>query len=179
MIIQQFYTSIENQYNSNITEIHGDNGSEFGGRTFELFIASKGYKFTPTTPNHHHQNGIAECSHGVITQKARAMIIGAYLPRSLWPEVVQATIYVTNCTLIVVNPLSAQALPRLQEAMGFPVNSRIQHLRAYGTTKFVHIPPETRPARDKFNARAQKGFLVGYADGINYRIWISAKNVLL
>lgn len=52
-------------------------------------------------------------------------------------------------------------------------------MRAYGATTFVHIPPKTRPSGHKFNVRAQKGFLVGYIDGLNYRIWILAKNSII
>lgn len=90
----------------------------------------------------------------MITERARAMIIGAHLPRSLWPEAVQAVVYVTNRMPTVVNHLSTPPLLRLQEAMQFPLNSRVQHLRAYGAMAFAHIPPETRPRGDKFNARA-------------------------
>lgn len=97
-MIQQFYTSVKNQYQSEISEIHGDNGSKFGGKAFDAFLAEKGIKFILMTPYHHHQNNIVERSHGVITERATTMIIGAHLPRSLWPKVVQATVYVTNRT---------------------------------------------------------------------------------
>lgn len=87
-MIRQFFISVENQYSSFISEIHSDNGIEFGGKLLEDLLTSKGCKFIPTAPYHHHQNGIAERSHGVITEKARAMIIGSKLPRHLWPEAI-------------------------------------------------------------------------------------------
>jgi hypothetical protein len=36
---------------------------------------------------------------------------------------------------------------------------------------YVHIPTEKRKKGEKFIARARKGYLVGYDDGLNYRVW--------
>lgn len=55
----------------------------------------------------------------------------------------------------------------------------VMHLRAYGATAYVHIPPETQPRGDKFNVRAKKGHLVGYADGLTYHIWLLSSNTII
>lgn len=80
---------------------------------------------------------------------------------------------------MMVNPMSAPPLLRLQEAMNFLINSWIKHLKAYGAKTFVHIPLETRPLCGKFNVCTQKGYLVGYVDAINYRIWLPMTNTII
>ncbi|KAJ3551762.1 hypothetical protein NPX13_g11286 [Xylaria arbuscula] len=52
--------------------------------------------FKPSAANTQGQNGAAERSGGVIKDKARAMRLSSNLPKSLWPEIMKAAIYLYN-----------------------------------------------------------------------------------
>lgn len=43
-------------------------------------------------------------------------------------------------------------------------------MRVYGSTAYVHIHVEKQLRDHKFIAHACHGYLVGYGDGLNYRI---------
>lgn len=49
----------------------------------------------------------------------------------------------------------------------------------FGAAAYVHIPPEKLLRGEKFQPRAQQGFLVGYDDGLNYRIWLPQENEII
>lgn len=107
------------------------------------------------------------------------MIVGASLPRYLWPEAIHAMVYIINHSPTFVNLDSMPPLESLQEAMHHRPTSNVTHLCAYGVVTYVQIPLETRPCGDKFNVRSQKGYLVGYADGITYRVWVPSSNTVI
>lgn len=54
-----------------------------------------------------------------------AMIIGAKLPRFLWPEVVQTVVYLTNRSPTSINSQATPSLTSLQEAMKFNINANM------------------------------------------------------
>jgi hypothetical protein len=107
------------------------------------------------------------------------MLIDAKLPKSLWPEAVKAAVYITNRIPTRANPDDEPPISRLHQALGLNFSNDIQHLRAYGAAAYVHIPTEKRKKGEKFIECAQKGFLVGYANGLNYRIWYPDTNSIV
>lgn len=107
------------------------------------------------------------------------MLLGAQLPGHLWPPAVIASVYLMNHLPTSVNPGHISPIQYLHQATHQSYASNIKHLRAYGSLAYVHIAPETRPRGEKFIARARKGFLVGYGDGLNYQVWLSASNTVV
>ncbi|KAJ3558539.1 hypothetical protein NPX13_g9684 [Xylaria arbuscula] len=59
--------------------------------------------FKPSAANTQGQNRAAERLGGIIKDKARAMRLGSNLPKSLWPEIIKAAIYLYNR---IWNPLN-------------------------------------------------------------------------
>lgn len=56
----------------------------------------------------------------------------------------------------------------------------LSHLRRFGCVAYLHIPSERRQRSAKYQARAVKGYFVGYQRGgqTNYRIWIPGSGVI-
>lgn len=176
--IQRFFSAVTAQHQAVIAELHMDNGLEFGGNQLNDFLSTYGCRAVKSAPYHHEQNGIAERSIGVITQKARAMLLDAHLPKQLWPEAIVAAVYIANRSPTMVNPDACTPHTRLHQVHSTSQQANIGHLRSYGATAYVHIPPEKRLRGEKFIARAKKGYLVGYGDGLNYRIWFPQTNTI-
>ncbi|CAM6088679.1 unnamed protein product [Calypogeia fissa] len=174
--LRNFFKAIETQFRCRIAELHIDEGTEFGRTQLEMFLADVGCKLMQSAPYHHEENGIAERSIGVVSQKARAMILGARLPVQLWPEVVQTAFFLTNNSPSSVNPDDNTPARVLYLALHLTYTLNIRHLKVYGAIAYVHIVPEKRKQGDKFVARARKGYLIGYAEGLQYRVWFPHTN---
>ena len=71
-----------------------DNGrGEYDNKLFRLLLAGAGTTFEPCPPYAHHKNGVAERSIGVITEKARSMMIDAQVPVEFWGEAIFTAVY--------------------------------------------------------------------------------------
>lgn len=124
-VVEQFFAAIANQYSSNITEVFCDNGTEFGSTALRNFLADKGCRMVHSAPYHHTQNGIAECSNGIITEKTRAMLLDSRLPTQLWPE---AITNLTNCLPTTVLSDLAAPIHVLRQVLALPHTSNVDHL---------------------------------------------------
>lgn len=60
-----------------------------------------------------------------------------------------------------------------------PNTPRLDRFKVFGSTAFVHRSPETRPHGEKFSPRARKGYMIGYAKGNNFCIWIPDTNCII
>ena len=60
------------------------------------WLQSQSISFEPSAPNTQLQNGIAECSGGVIIKKSHAMRIAANLPHDLWNEIINCAVYLQD-----------------------------------------------------------------------------------
>ncbi|CAM6085896.1 unnamed protein product [Calypogeia fissa] len=177
--LRNFFKAVQTQFRSSIGELHIDNGSEFGRTQLDQFLANEGCKLVPNAPYHHEENGISERSVGVISQKARAMLLGSKLPVQLWPEAVCTAVFLTNNSPSSVNLGDCTPARSLYLALQLPYTFNLKHLKVYGATAYVHIVPEKRKKGDKFVARAHKGFLVGYGEGLHYRVWFPHTNEVI
>src|SRR5436853_5256762 len=61
---------------------------EYDNKNFRMILAGAGTTYEPCPPYAHHKNGVAERMSGVITEKARALMIGAQAPVEFWGEAV-------------------------------------------------------------------------------------------
>lgn len=156
--LKAFFALMANKYSIPIVDMHMDNGFEYGGKKLIDFLAQQGCQLLPTTPYHHEQQGIAECANGIITSKARTMIIGSKLPKQLWPKVVVFATYLTNHSPTTSNPGSISSTSRLAIYFALPYIFRFDRLHAYGAIAYVHIALETRPKGSKFTVKAHHGY---------------------
>ena len=117
------------------------------------------------------QNGEAERFGRLIMEKARAMKLYANLPYKLWREIVAIAIYLYNQTPRVSNNwISPYKVFHTyvfeKEEVSGPRKPHLHHLRAYGCKAYVFIKSkydaQYRHKRQKLDAKADVGFLVGY-----------------
>ncbi|KAH9801739.1 Integrase catalytic domain-containing protein [Citrus sinensis] len=151
---------VENQSGRKLKALRTDNGLEFCNREFETFCQKHGilrHKTVRFTPQ---QNGLTERMNRTIVDKTICMLINSKLPRCFWAETVS-----TACYLVNRSPLAAIDFKTPEEIWsGRP--PKFENLRIFGCPAYVHIN------QGKLNARALKGFFVGYPDGVKgYRVW--------
>jgi len=95
-ILKDLIPWIRRKYKLDVSVIRADN--ELGRKKTLNWLRSQGISFEPSAPNTQSQNGIAERSGGVITEKARAMRISAKLPHDQWNEIVNCAVYLRDRT---------------------------------------------------------------------------------
>ncbi|KAH9679843.1 hypothetical protein KPL71_026299 [Citrus sinensis] len=144
---------VENQSGRKLKALRTNNGLEFCNKEFEAFCQKHGilrHKTVRFTPQ---QNGLAERMDRTIVDKTRCMLINLKLPRCFWAEAVS-----TACYLVNKSPSAAIDFKTPEEIWsGRP--PKFENLRIFGCPAYVHIN------QGKLNARALKGFFVGYPNG--------------
>ena len=150
--------------------IHMDQETSVGGR-LQTWVENNGIRFEWSSRHTPEQNGSAERSGAMLTEKARCIRIHAKLPAELSPECYLASGYLLNHTP------SAGAIwdsPKviLQKALkNLPVYE-LTHLKIYGCKAYPLLKGPNKPARsEKLKPRAFVGYLVGYDSTNIYRIW--------
>ena len=73
-----------------------DNGGEYIDKDFTNFCVSDGIKREWTAPYNSEQNGVAERKNRTIIEAARAMLYDQDMPKFLWVEACNTTIYIQN-----------------------------------------------------------------------------------
>lgn len=73
-IFTDFYTMIETQFQTKISILRTDNGTEYLNNTLENFLIEKGILHQSTCPDTPEQNGIAERKNKHLLEIARAMM---------------------------------------------------------------------------------------------------------
>jgi len=82
-----------------IRRFRSDNGSgEYNNKNFRSILAVRGIAFEPCPPHTQHKNGIAERMIGVLTQKARAMMLDSQAPMQFWAEAINTACYLHRRT---------------------------------------------------------------------------------
>ena len=86
------------------------------------------------------------------------------LPLFLWAEAMNTAVHVINRT----GPTKQSNITPYKIWYGKPPN--VEDLKIFGTESFIHIPVQKRR---KLDAKALKGYLVGYLDeGKGYRVYV-------
>ena len=73
-----------------------DNGLEFVSDQFNTFYTHHGIKRHKTVAGTPQQNGLAEMMNRTILEIVRCMLLGAGLPKVLWGEATNTTVYLIN-----------------------------------------------------------------------------------
>ncbi|KAJ5666537.1 uncharacterized protein N7477_008985 [Penicillium maclennaniae] len=168
--LQQMIDFVLTQFGIRIKRIHLD-----GDRNIHQDrLRTQGIEVITSPPYQPEQNPFSERSGAVIISRARAMIIQASLPEYLWPEAVQAAVYVLNQTpnkqLGWKTPYQA-LFDSLDPKPGYmKPKPDLSNLRVYGCKAFVRI--NNIPRLAKMKPRAMIGYLVGFKASNIWRIWV-------
>ncbi|KAJ5670387.1 uncharacterized protein N7477_005750 [Penicillium maclennaniae] len=166
--LQQMIDFVLTQFGIRIKRIHLDGDRNIHQDRFR----TQGIEVKTSPPYQPEQNPFAERSGAVIISRARAMIIQASLPEYLWPEAVQAAVYVLNRTpnkkLGWKTPYQA-LFESLDPKPGYMKSKPdLSNLRVYGCKAFVRI--NNIPRLAKMKPRAMIGYL---------RIWVPKAHKVL
>ena len=161
---KNFEAWLETQFGTSVKEFHCDGGGEYINGLFDAHLKAKGTKRTITIHDTPQQNGISERLNRTILEHARAMLIGAGLPRFLWVEAVRHAIWLKNRS-----PTRALNGRTPFEAMGFG-KPNLANLHEWGCSVWVQIEA------GKLDAKAVKLRFVGYdAERKGFRVYWAEK----
>ncbi|GAB0089493.1 secreted RxLR effector protein 161-like [Sergentomyia squamirostris] len=155
-----------------IRELLSDNGGEFDNKDVREILQKNGIAQRLTAPYTPQQNGELERDNRTVVEMARTFMnvnSDANFPAAMWAELVTTAIYILNRT----GKSSCDGMSPYQLWMG--KKPRIKHLRIIGCECFFWIPDQKRR---KMDAKAGKGYLVGYDNDERYRIYSSGKVIL-
>ena len=85
---------MENLTGKRIKTLRSDNGGEYIDKDFTRFCTREGIKREWTAPYNPEQNGIAKRKNRTIVEAARAMLYDQDMPKFLWAEACNTTVYV-------------------------------------------------------------------------------------
>ena len=162
-IIAEFINLIYNQFNIKIKGFRLDNAAEFKSAKWNTLMANKGIICEYTSPYTPAQNGIAEILNKYIINRLITISKDKSIPFKLWPYIIQAIAHIKNRTYnSIINKTPWEAIT------GYKPD--ITYLRILGSLTYSIIP---LPYRDnKFDNKAYKGILVGFASSNNYLVYI-------
>ena len=155
---------MENLTGKRINKLRSDNGGEYTDKNFTEFCAREGIRREWTALYNPEQNGIAERNNKTIVEVARAMLSDQDMPKFLWAEACNTTVYVQN--RIPHNALGNITL----ESVFTGSKPEVSHFRIFGSIAYCHVPDDKRR---KLDQTAEKGNMVGYCENAKaYRIYI-------
>ncbi|CAL8996783.1 unnamed protein product [Prunus brigantina] len=157
-IFQSFHKQIETQFSTKIQILRSDNGGEYINHDFQTYFQMHGIIHETTCPQTPQQNGVAERKNRHLLETARALLIGAHVPRHHWDDAIVTAVYLINRmpskVLDFRTPLQALAqhgpLPSVQ----------MLPPRVFGCVAFVHLH---KNQRGKLDPCALRCVFVGYA----------------
>ena len=161
---REFKIFVENATRKKIKVLCSDNGGKYIDKDFTEFCAKEDIKRKWTAPYNPQQNGVAERKNRTIVGAAKAMLYDYDLPRFLWVEACNTTVYIHNR-----NPHRALGKKTL-EAVFTGKKPEVSHLKIFGSAAYCHMRDDKRT---KLDQTAEKRFFVGYSETSKaFRIYI-------
>nr|GEY61569.1 hypothetical protein [Tanacetum cinerariifolium] len=153
-ILKTFVTGIENQINHKVTIIRCDNGTKFKNHDLNQFCRMKEIKREFSVTRTPQQNGVTERKNKILIKAARTMLADSLLPILFKAEAVNTACYVQNWVLVTKphNKTPYEHLLSRSPCIGF--------MRPFGCPVIIL---NTLDPIEKFDGKADKGFLVGYS----------------
>ena len=127
-----------------------DNGTEFTSSQFTSILLKNQIKQEFSAPYSPHQNGTVERCWRSLFEMARCLLLEAKLPKNLWTYAVSMAAYIRNRCF---NPRTNKTPYELM--VGHRPN--ISNLHVFGSIVFAYVQ-----AKNKLEARSEKGVFVGY-----------------
>ena len=151
---KQYEASVKNQRAvKEIKELQSDRGGEYMSAAFTDHLKARGTVQRLTTHDSPQQNGKAERLNRTLVEHARAMLLDAKLPRTLWVEAVRHAAYVRNRTTTKNTPGTTP----YERATGEKPN--LAKMPRFGQEVFVLIE-----APSKLDAKSKSARWVGFDD---------------
>ncbi|CAL2276208.1 unnamed protein product [Prunus armeniaca] len=155
---QSFHKQMKTQFNTQIQILCSDNGGEFVNHDFQTYFQQHRIIHERTCPQTPLQNGVAERKNRHLLETARALLIGAHVPRHHWDDAIVTAVHLINRmpsgVLTFKTPLQVLTQHR-------PLPSvLVLTPRIFGCVAFVHLH---KNQRSKLDPCALRCVFVGYA----------------
>lgn len=162
-IIKKCVKLIQKEHGHSVRIIRSDNGTEFVNDELKTFFEEAGIHHQRTVPYTPEQNGCAEREMRTIVESARTMLQAKQIEKKFWAEA-------TNLAVHVLNRAGTSTVENKSPyELWYGKEARLDHLRAFGSEVFIHIPKERR---QKLDPKATKCMFVGYDNkSKGYRVW--------
>ncbi|KAI5352266.1 hypothetical protein L3X38_005157 [Prunus dulcis] len=155
---QSFHKQMKTQFNAQIQILRSDNGGEFVNHDFQTYFQQHGIIHETTCPQTPQQNGVAERKNRHLLETARALLIGAHVPRHHWDDAIVTAVHLINRmpsgVLTFKTPLQVLAQ---HKHLPFVL---VLTPRIFGCVVFVHLH---KNQRSKLDPCALRCVFVGYA----------------
>jgi Integrase core domain/GAG-pre-integrase domain len=151
VIFQDFYTMVQNQFNTTIKTLRTDNGTEYVNHEFQTFLHYKGIIHQTSCVGTPQQNCVSKRKTRYLLEVTRALLFSANLSKTYWSDAI-----LTACYLI--NHLSSHIFD-FQSPMEILYNRKfnISHLQVFGCICYVHSQHA-----GKLDPHARKCVFIGY-----------------
>ncbi|KAK8933572.1 hypothetical protein KSP39_PZI015652 [Platanthera zijinensis] len=146
-VYRTFTAMIHIQFGRRIKVFRSDCAQEFLSSTMRDLIHFHDTLHQQSCPHTHEQNGVAERKHRHIIETARALLISASAPHSLWAEAILTAVHFINIT---PSSTISEVTPYKRLYSRPPTYAP---LRTFGCTCFVLLPG---PERTKLSARSAR-----------------------
>ncbi|CAL2271706.1 unnamed protein product [Prunus armeniaca] len=93
---QSFHKQMKTQFNDQIQILRSDNGGEFVNHDFQTYFQQHGIIHETTCPQTPQQNGVAKRKNRHLLEIARALLIGAHVPRHHWDDAIVTAVHLIN-----------------------------------------------------------------------------------
>jgi hypothetical protein len=133
--------------------LRSDNGGEHTSLKFKAFCKEHGIKRELSCPRTPQQNGVAERKNRTLCEGAKAMRLGADLPKPFWGDALICANYVCNRwpSAVLDGKTPFEAL--------FGRRPSVKHLKTFGCICYVNVTLDDRAKDDPFS---KKGIFIGY-----------------
>ncbi len=167
--LKNFVTYVQVQFQINVRIIRSDNGGEYDSDEVRDWMKSIGIVQELTMPDSPEQNGIDERTNGILLTRARAQLIAAGLPPSLWAEAFRTAIY-------IINRSPTSALSKTPHEALWERKPNLSRMHPFGSVCYAH--DYKCKTKGKMAPRGFKCFFLGYEGTNQYRLW-DAHNIKL
>lgn len=153
----------------NLTErrtkiLRSDNGGEYTSKEIITFYKESRIKRALIVPYNPEQNGVAERKNRSIEESVKAMLHDQDLPKFLWGEATQTTVYIQNQSPHIYLD------DETPEEVFTGKKPSVDHVQIFGCPVYIHIPKDKRKNLDP---SGMKGTFVGYSNSSKaYRIYM-------
>uniref|UniRef100_A0A1Y1L115 Retrovirus-related Pol polyprotein from transposon TNT 1-94 n=1 Tax=Photinus pyralis TaxID=7054 RepID=A0A1Y1L115_PHOPY len=166
---QEYFQMTKSMFTQSISKLRCDNGGEYVSNRLKNFCRDNGIIIDYTVPYNPQQNGKAERKNRSLVERARTIISESGLPKKFWGEAIL-------CTNYIINRGPSDGLEDITPAeLWLAKKPNVSNFRIFGSTVYCYVESQ---ARDKFDAKAEKCIMLGYAP-TGYRLWNIALNKLI
>ncbi|GFT05091.1 retrovirus-related Pol polyprotein from transposon TNT 1-94 [Trichonephila clavipes] len=166
----RFQKRAERFLSKKVIQVRTDGGLEFSNKDMDNFLTELGIKHEVTNSYTPEMNGVAERFNLTALDGIKTLLKSSEAPHKFWGEALLCFTYAWNR---ICHKYSNKT--PFEKYSGR--KSSVLHLIPFGCLAYAGVPKQIRK---KFDMRAKKGIMMGYAQRTKgYRIWLIDENKLV